>query len=78
MNLNAAYTVVVFFNCIVIDGWDICGDNIGDAMRNAKVLDVALQDQLYDKLTKFHPRPSVYDPEYIAANQVMQEQIDNF
>lgn len=60
-------------NCTVIDGWDICGDNIGDAMRNAKVLDIALQDQLYDKLTKLQPRPSIYDSDFIAANQVMQK-----
>ncbi|XP_055313536.1 inositol-3-phosphate synthase [Sitodiplosis mosellana] len=54
---------------IVVDGWDICIDNIGDAMRKAKVLDVALQDQVYDKMSKFKPRPSIYDPDYIAANQ---------
>lgn len=56
----------------MVDGWDICIDNIGDAMRNAKVLDVALQDQVYDKLSKLTPRPSIYDPDYIAANQVSE------
>lgn len=45
-------------------------------MRNAKVLDIALQDQLYDKLTKLQPRPSVYDPDFIAANQVMRKDIE--
>jgi len=25
-------------NDIVVGGWDICGDNLGDAMRRAKVL----------------------------------------
>lgn len=45
-------------------------------MRNAKVLDIALQDQLYGKLTKLQPRPSVYDPDFIAANQVMQKVIE--
>lgn len=54
----------------MIDGWDICVDNIGDAMRKAKVLDIALQDQVYDKLSRFTPRPSIYDPDFIAANQV--------
>lgn len=54
----------------MIDGWDICGDNIGDAMRKSKVLDVALQDQIYDKLSQLTPRPSVFDADFIAANQV--------
>lgn len=55
----------------VVDGWDISNDNIGDAMRKAKVLDVALQDQVYEKLSKLTPRPSIYDPDFIAANQVI-------
>lgn len=54
---------------IVVDGWDISIDNIGDAMRKAKVLDIALQDQVYDKLSKLVPRPSIYDSDFIAANQ---------
>lgn len=54
----------------MVDGWDICIDNIGDAMRKAKVLDIALQDQVYGKLKQITPRPSIYDPDYIAANQV--------
>lgn len=39
-------------------------------MRKAQVLDIALQDQVYDKLSKLAPRPSIYDPDFIAANQV--------
>lgn len=54
----------------MLDGWDISSDNIGDAMRKSKVLDVSLQDQLYSKLSQFTPRPSVFDPDFIAANQV--------
>lgn len=54
----------------MVDGWDISIDNIGDAMRKAKVLDIALQDQVYDKLSKLVPRPSIYDSDFIAANQV--------
>lgn len=38
-------------------------------MRKAKVFDVALQDQVYEKLSKLVPRPSIYDPDFIAANQ---------
>lgn len=60
----------------MVGGWDICIDNIGDAMRKAKVLDITLQDQVYDKLSQFKPRPSIYDPDFIAANQVRTEHTD--
>lgn len=54
---------------IIVDGWDISSMNIGDAMKRAQVLDVQLQDQLYDDLSAMKPRPSIYDPDFIAANQ---------
>ncbi|KAL9918522.1 inositol-3-phosphate synthase [Glossina fuscipes fuscipes] len=60
---------------IVIDGWDISSMNIGDAMRRAQVLDIELQDQLYNQLNTLKPRPSIYDPDFIAANQ--SERVDN-
>lgn len=60
---------------IAVDGWDISGYHLGDAMRRAEVLDVALQDQLYDQLSALKPRPSIYDPDFIAANQ--SERADN-
>lgn len=54
---------------IVVDGWDISSLNIGDSMRRAQVLDVELQDQVYNVLAAMKPRPSIYDPDFIAANQ---------
>ncbi|XP_017868142.1 PREDICTED: inositol-3-phosphate synthase [Drosophila arizonae] len=57
-------------NDIIVDGWDISGKHLGDAMRRAEVLDVALQDQLYEQLSAMKPRPSIYDPDFIAANQL--------
>ncbi|KAH8271497.1 hypothetical protein KR018_000960 [Drosophila ironensis] len=60
---------------IVVDGWDISRLHLGDAMRRAEVLDVALQDQLYEQLAQLRPRPSIYDPDFIAANQ--SERADN-
>lgn len=57
-------------NDIIVDGWDISSFNLGDAMKRARVLDVNLQDQLFDKMSKMHPRPSIYDPDFIAANQL--------
>lgn len=56
-------------NDIAVDGWDISAFNLGDAMKRAKVLDVNLQDQIYEKLSKLKPLPSIYDPDFIAANQ---------
>uniref|UniRef100_A0A182P7I1 H/ACA ribonucleoprotein complex non-core subunit NAF1 n=1 Tax=Anopheles epiroticus TaxID=199890 RepID=A0A182P7I1_9DIPT len=56
-------------NDIVVDGWDISSLNIGDAMKRAQVLEVELQDQVYKRLSQMRPRPSIYDPDFIAANQ---------
>lgn len=41
-------------------------------MRRSKVLDIQLQDQLYDHLKKLKPLPSIYFPDFIAANQVKE------
>ena len=43
---------------------------IGDAMVRAKVFEPVVQDLVYEELSKFSPRPSIYDPDFIAANQV--------
>merc|ERR1719440_908683 len=56
-------------NELVVGGWDISKMNLGDAMKRSRVLDVQLQDQLYDQMSKITPLPSVYFPEFIAANQ---------
>lgn len=45
--------------------------NLGDAMVRAAVLDVGLQDQVYKKMFQLKPRPSIYDRDFIAANQVI-------
>ncbi|KAJ2587180.1 Myo-inositol-1-phosphate synthase [Coemansia sp. RSA 1797] len=62
-------------NDIVIGGWDINSKNIGDAMRRAQVLPVDLQRRVYDELAELKPLPSVYYPDFIAANQ--EERADN-
>ncbi|XP_078526877.1 inositol-3-phosphate synthase 1 isoform X1 [Lissotriton helveticus] len=56
-------------NDIVFDGWDISGMNLADAMKRAEVLDWQLQEQLRPHMQKMKPRPSIYIPEFIAANQ---------
>jgi myo-inositol-1-phosphate synthase len=56
-------------NDLVIGGWDISSRHLGDAMRRAQVLDIQLQDQLYEEMSKFKPWPAPYFPDFIAANQ---------
>ena len=57
-------------NDIEIDGWDISGMNLAEAMERARVRDYSLQKQLRPYMEKIVPRPSIYCPDFIAANQV--------
>lgn len=50
-------------------GWDISATNLGDAMKRADVFDYDLQTQLYPQMSKIVPMASIYDPDFIAANQ---------
>ncbi|CAO3610368.1 unnamed protein product [Cunninghamella blakesleeana] len=56
-------------NDLVIGGWDISGKNLGEAMERAQVLEYDLQRQVYDDMAKITPLPSIYYPDFIAANQ---------
>lgn len=56
-------------NDLVIGGWDISNLNMGDAMKRAQVLDVTLQQKLYPYMKDITPLPSIYYPDFIAANQ---------
>ena len=60
---------------VIWGGWDINGMNLGDAMKRSKVLDYNLQQQLYPHMKDIKPLPSVYFPDFIAANQ--GERADN-
>nr|XP_015220819.1 PREDICTED: inositol-3-phosphate synthase 1 [Lepisosteus oculatus] len=62
-------------NDIVFDGWDISSLDLARAMERAQVLDWSLQEQLRPHMAKLKPRPSIYIPEFIAANQ--GERADN-
>lgn len=62
-------------NDFVIGGWDISGMNLAKAMERAKVLEYDLQRQVYAELEQMKPLPSIYYPDYIAANQ--SERADN-
>ncbi|RZC35638.1 Inos-1-P synth domain containing protein [Asbolus verrucosus] len=52
-----------------IDGWDISSVNLADAMERAQVLEPGLVQQLKGKMAAMKPRPSIYDQDFIAANQ---------
>uniref|UniRef100_A0A8C3A2S6 inositol-3-phosphate synthase n=1 Tax=Cyclopterus lumpus TaxID=8103 RepID=A0A8C3A2S6_CYCLU len=56
-------------NDIVFDGWDISSMDLGSAMERAEVLDWSLQEQLRPHMSRMKPRPSIYIPDFIAANQ---------
>jgi myo-inositol-1-phosphate synthase len=43
--------------------------NLADAMERARVFDYGLQQQLRPHMEKMRPRPSIYYPDFIAANQ---------
>lgn len=69
------HTKYVTGNCLTFSGWDISSLNLVDAMERASVLDYNLQVQLRPYMKTLKPRPSVYFPEFIAANQ--EDRADN-
>merc|ERR1712137_146449 len=60
---------MVEMNDIVIGGWDINNMNLADAMERAKVFDYDLQRQLKPYMQDIVPLPSIYDEDFVAANQ---------
>lgn len=72
--LKCTVTILVLCNCdimgiFLVTGWDISSKNLADAMWNACVLDSNLQEQLRPYMKTMKPRPSIYCPDFIAANQ---------
>lgn len=62
-------------NDLVIGGWDINSADIATAMKRSKVLDYDLQRQIEPRVKDLKPLPSIYYPDFIAANQ--SERADN-
>ncbi|KAH9485802.1 Inositol-3-phosphate synthase [Psilocybe cubensis] len=57
-------------NDLVLGGWDISGVPLDAAMERAKVLDYDLQRQVKPHMAALgRPLPSIYYPDFIAANQ---------
>lgn len=62
-------------NDLVIGGWDISGLNLADAMDRAAVLEPTLKSQVKKEMAAMVPLPSIYYPDFIAANQ--EDRADN-
>jgi len=62
-------------NDIIFGGWDISGVNLAEAMERAQVLEWDLQRQLIPFMKDIKPLPSIYFPDFIAANQ--KDRADN-
>ncbi|ESK90565.1 inositol-3-phosphate synthase [Moniliophthora roreri MCA 2997] len=63
-------------NDLVLGGWDISGYSMDKAMQRAQVLDYDLQRQVAPHMALLgKPLPSIYYPDFIAANQ--EERADN-
>ena len=60
---------------LVIGGWDISGMNLSDAMDRAAVLEPTLKGLVKKEMSQMKPLPSIYYPDFIAANQ--EERADN-
>jgi myo-inositol-1-phosphate synthase len=56
-------------NDLVLGGWDINSMNLADAMDRAAVLDPDLKNKVRDEMREMTPLPSIYYPDFIAANQ---------
>lgn len=62
-------------NDIVVGGWDISSMNIAAAMDRAQVLEPTLKAMVYKEMSFMKPMPSIYYPDFIAANQ--EDRADN-
>jgi myo-inositol-1-phosphate synthase len=62
-------------NDLVIGGWDISGMNLAQAMDRAQVLEPTLKAQVKKEMASMVPLPSIYYPDFIAANQ--EDRADN-
>lgn len=62
-------------NDLVIGGWDISKMNLAQAMDRAQVLEPTLKGLVKKEMTELIPLPSIYYPDFIAANQ--EDRADN-
>lgn len=62
-------------NDLVVGGWDISGMNLAEAMDRAQVLEPTLKGLVRKEMSAITPLPSIYYPDFIAANQ--EDRADN-
>ncbi|GAB7325665.1 hypothetical protein MBLNU13_g09642t1 [Cladosporium sp. NU13] len=62
-------------NDLAIGGWDISGMDLAAAMDRAKVLEPTLKSLVKKQMATIKPLPSIYYPDFIAANQ--EDRADN-
>lgn len=62
-------------NDLVVGGWDISGMNLADAMDRSQVLEPGLKMPVRKEMAAMKPLPSIYYPDFIAANQ--EARVDN-
>ncbi|KIW03781.1 uncharacterized protein PV09_05084 [Verruconis gallopava] len=62
-------------NDLVIGGWDISSMNLAEAMDRAQVLEPTLKQLVRKEMSLMKPLPSIYYPDFIAANQ--EDRADN-
>lgn len=62
-------------NDLAIGGWDISGLNLADSMDRAQVLEPSLKNLVREEMAAMKPLPSIYYPDFIAANQ--EDRADN-
>jgi myo-inositol-1-phosphate synthase len=62
-------------NDLVLGGWDISSMNLAEAMDRAQVLEPTLKAQVRKEMAAMAPLPSIYYPDFIAANQ--EDRADN-
>jgi myo-inositol-1-phosphate synthase len=62
-------------NDLAIGGWDISGMDLAEAMDRAQVLEPTLKQLVRKEMAYMKPLPSIYYPDFIAANQ--EDRADN-
>jgi len=62
-------------NDLAIGGWDISGMDLAEAMDRACVLEPTLKQLVRKEMAYMKPLPSIYYPDFIAANQ--EDRADN-
>ena len=62
-------------NDLIVGGWDISATDLAGAMDRACVLEPSLKALLREEMSQMKPLPSIYYPDFIAANQ--EDRADN-